>query len=59
MREYILTEAEKEIAEKFIHEGVKLNGWNTLQWRITRNAPKLKADLELLEKFREKAEDKE
>lgn len=55
MREYVLTEPEREIAEKFVQEGVKLNGWSTLHWRITHNAPKLKEDLELIEKFLEKA----
>jgi hypothetical protein len=55
MREYILTESEREIAEKFVQEGIKLNGWTTLHWRINHNIYKLKEDLELIEKFLKKA----
>jgi len=59
MREYILTDKERKIIEQYLDTGLKLNGWNTLMWRLKRILPRLEVDLELLQRFKEKAEVKE
>lgn len=58
MREYILTEKEKEIINRFIDTGEKLNNFDTLLHRI-RNMNGINADLTLIKKFVEKVEKQE
>ena len=55
MREYILTEKEREIIGSFLKKGVKLDGFRMLLLRAKRNYRRLKADLELIEKMMEEA----
>ena len=52
MREYILTEREREIARKYL-EGTPLDGFRVLKFYAKRAIPQLKKDLALLEKFLE------
>jgi len=51
MREYILTEKERETALALVEKGLKLNGFRMLRHRVSRALPRLKEDLELIEKF--------
>ncbi len=57
MRGYILTDNERRIAEAYPNEGLKLDGWTTLQWRMERFHPRLRRDWGLVERFREKAKE--
>jgi len=54
MRGYIFTEKERELAERFLADGTKLNGWTTLTWRIDKFSPQLEEDAELLRQVKEK-----
>ena len=55
MREYILTEKERETALTLVEKGLKLNGFRMLRHRVSRALPRLKEDLELIERFMEKS----
>ena len=49
MRNYILTEKEKEILQTFIEKGIKLNGFSVLILRLKKARDSLKSDLELID----------
>ena len=55
MREYILTEQEKQIIRKYLETGEKLEGFRMLLSRI-RNMQAVSADLELIKQFLAKVE---
>jgi hypothetical protein len=48
MREYILTQREREILKTFIENGVKLNGFSVLAIRLKRASKRLLDDVELI-----------
>ena len=48
MREYILTQREKEILKTFVESGVKLNGFSVLAIRLKRANKRLLEDIELV-----------
>jgi hypothetical protein len=50
MREYILTEQEKQIIKKFLETGEKLEGFRMLVSRV-KKMQAINADLELIKKF--------
>lgn len=54
MREYVLTDKEREIIEIYLKEGYNLNGFNVLKLRMKRALPQLEEDLEVIKKFLEK-----
>ena len=54
MRNYILTEREKEIIQTYLEKGLKLEGFNMLVHRC-KQLKDIHQDLELIEKFLEKA----
>lgn len=54
MREYVLTDLERNIAEEFLKTGKKLDGFSVLRHRIERNLETLDRDLGLVKKFYEK-----
>lgn len=56
MREYILTQREREILTTFIETGVKLNGFSVLAIRLKRANKKLLEDMELIRAFLKKLE---
>lgn len=53
MRTYILTEHEKEILQRFLNEGLKLNGFAVLRGRLKNYFDVLKRDMDLIEKVLE------
>ena len=53
MRTYILTEHERDIIQRFLNEGLKLNGFAVLRGRLKNYFDDLKRDMELIEKFLE------
>jgi hypothetical protein len=55
MREYILTEQEKQIIKKYLETGEKLEGFRMLLSRC-RNIESVNADLELIKAFLAKVE---
>ena len=55
MREYILTQQEKQIIKKYLETGEKLEGFRMLLSRI-RNMQAVNADLELIKQFLAKVE---
>lgn len=57
MREYILTEQEKNIIKKYLETGEKLEGFRMLLSRA-RNMQTINTDLELIKQFLVKAEGK-
>jgi len=56
MREYVLTEKEREIVRQYLKDGTKLYGFYQLVSRGKRNLLRLREDLELLEKILKKRE---
>ena len=56
MRNYILTEREREIVEAYLKRDLKLDGFQVLAGRIRRNAKKLMNDVELLKRIMRKLE---
>lgn len=56
MREYILTQREREILKTFVETGVKLNGFSVLALRLKRSHKKLLDDVELIKASLEKLE---
>jgi len=56
MREYILTEREKEILRVFVETGIKLNGFSVLYNRLKRANKRLTEDFELIKAALEKLE---
>ena len=56
MREYILTEREREILKTFIETGLKLNGFSVLIIRLKRANKRLMDDIELIRAALEKLE---
>jgi len=54
MREYILTQQEKEIIQEYLASGKKLDGFRTLLCR-TRNMKRINSDIELIKQFLAKA----
>ena len=50
MREYILTELEKQIIKKYLDTGEKLEGFRMLVSRV-RNMQTVTTDLELIKQF--------
>jgi len=59
MRNYILTEKEKEILQTFIEKGIKLNGFSVLTLRLKKARESLKSDLELIDAALRKLEEHE
>ena len=55
MREYILTEQEKQIIKKFLETGEKLEGFRMLLSRA-KKIQAINADLDLIKKFLAKVE---
>jgi len=55
MRKYVLTERDRQIMRIGINEGVELDGFRDLKWRLkTLDLSIIEADLELIRQFREK-----
>ena len=55
MRKYILTERDRQIMRTSINEGVELDGFRDLKWRLkTLDLSIIETDLELIRQFREK-----
>ena len=52
---YILTKQEKKILENYLNSEVKLNGFSVLILRLKRAAPKLRADLQLVDSILKKS----
>ena len=57
MREYILTDQERQIIKKYIETGEKLEGYRMLVSRA-RNMQTISEDLELIKQFLQKAGEK-
>jgi hypothetical protein len=57
MREYILTQQEKQIIKKYLETGEKLEGFRMLLSRI-RNMQAIEADLELIKQFLAKVQER-
>ena len=51
MRNYILTEQEREIIEGYIGKGFKIEGFSMLKHRIQKNLPQIKQDLTQINDF--------
>ena len=49
MRQYILTDVEREIAKTYLNSGVKLQDFRILIYRIKKNHEALKNDLNIIE----------
>ena len=58
MREYILTEKEREIARLYLKDGTKLYGLFQLLNRIRKNKSRLQEDMDLISILLEKVEKK-
>ena len=50
MRQYLLTERERELIENFLR-GERPDGFRQLKSTATRSLPTIREDLELVEKF--------
>ena len=59
MRTYILTRREYAIIIEYIKDGVKLEGFNMLTHRISKNYADLQQDMEYIRIFLNAIEDKE
>jgi hypothetical protein len=57
MREYILTQREREILKTYLKKGIKLNGFSVLILRLRRSSKVLMEDLELIKSALEKIEE--
>lgn len=53
MRTAILSSHEREIIRRFMEEKERLNGINTLRFRIREHLPQIEEDLELIKRFME------
>ena len=56
MRTGILSEKERETIRSYLKEGIKLNGFTVLRYRIKKSLPTIEEDLELIRAFLEKIE---
>lgn len=56
MREYILTDKERETVKALIERGLRLNGFRMLKYRALKALPQLREDLALIERFLEAAD---
>lgn len=54
MREYILTDREREILKNYLEKGIKLDGFSVLSLRAKRVSKKLGEDMKLIEAFLKK-----
>ena len=59
MRTYILTRREHTIILQYINTGVKLEGFNMITHRISKNYSNLQEDMEYIRIFLNAIEDKE
>jgi hypothetical protein len=48
VREYILTSREREILQRFLEKGEKLNGFSSLIYYLKRSKKTLETDLKLI-----------
>jgi len=48
VREYILTKREREILQRYLEKGEKLNGFSSLIYYMKRGKKTLEADLKLI-----------
>ena len=53
MRKYILTDHERDMIQKYLDSGVKINGFAVLKHNISRNIDKITDDFELMKKLLE------
>jgi len=51
MREYILTEKEREVIRKYLNDKIPNNYFHVLHHRAKKSLATLKSDIELLEKL--------
>jgi len=56
MREYILTDREKEILKAYLEKGLKLNGFTVLALRIKRASKKILEEANMINEFLKKLE---
>ncbi|MGB9841497.1 MAG: hypothetical protein ACPLKZ_02105 [Candidatus Bathyarchaeales archaeon] len=56
MREYILTDREREILQTYLENNIKLDGFSVLALRLKRANKKLLEDVKLIEAFLKKLE---
>ena len=55
MRTYILTERDKQIIKRFLEEGLMLDGFRDLKWRVSNlSLDSLKSEIALIEAFKSK-----
>ena len=54
VREYILTSREREILQRFLEKGEKLNGFSSLIYYLKRSKKRLEEDLKLIKDVLEK-----
>ena len=54
MRKYILTDHEREMIQKYLDSGLKINGFAVLKHNIGKNIEIISEDLELMKKLIEK-----
>jgi hypothetical protein len=57
MRQYILTEQEKQVIKEYLETGKKLEGFRTILCRV-RNMQAVSADLELIKQFLAKVQER-
>ena len=55
LREYILTEKERHVAQALVEKDLRFNGFRMLRHRALHALPRLEADLSLIKRFLEKA----
>ena len=51
MRKYLLTDHERDMIQKYLDSGVKINGFAVLKHNISRNIDKITDDFELMKKL--------
>ena len=51
MRAYLLSEGDKKIIRMYLDERLRLSGIDVLRHRIRSSLPRVREDLELIEKF--------
>jgi len=54
MREYILTERERQVLKAYLEKDLKLNGFRSLAFCIIKAHKQLKSDFELIENLLKK-----
>lgn len=57
MREYILTEKDRQTIQVYVEKGLKLNGFGVLRIRVRRAIPTIEKDMKLLRNFIKKLKD--